>query len=151
VAVYAGLLEPKLARVTGLVACVGAGLLLLALWRRMHDVLPWALFCGGGAYALALVVHGSSVNGAAPLVGAALLLCAELASWSFEQRFDIAAERGVLLRRVGALAALVVGGLLAGGLVLAVSVTPTNGSILWTLLGAISAVGIVALAAKLAR
>lgn len=55
------------------------------------------------------------------LLGAALLLAAELGSWSFERRVPMATEPGVDRRRWLATAALVTAGLAASGLLLVVA------------------------------
>ncbi len=68
-------------------------------WRRADDVLPWALVLAGVAYAVPLFVRGRGVDEGAPLVAAGLLLCGELAAWSFDERWAIRAERAVVLAR----------------------------------------------------
>ena len=148
---YACVVEPPLARVIVAIAIPGAVLLAFVLWRRMLELLAWAIVCDGAAYVTATIVHGATVNGAAPVVGGVLLLCAELAAWSLDERYPIRPEPGVVLRRAASLAALCAGGALAAGLVLAFAVAPFGGGVGWTLLGALAAIAIVGAAARLAR
>ena len=147
---YAAVREPKLAALIYGVGALGGVLLALVLVRRMDELLPWALIPLGIAYTLSLVLHGSSVDGGAPLVAAGLLVCAELAVWSLDERDAIAAERAVVLARASALAALVLAGLAVSGLVIALSLAPANG-LAWTVLGAVASVLVVGLAVRLAR
>jgi hypothetical protein len=125
-------------------------LLALALTRRHDDLLPWVVIPLGIAYTVSLVLHGSGVDGGAPLVAAGLLLCAELAAWSIDEQFAIPAERAVVLARGSALVALVLGSLVVATLVVALSLVPASG-LAWTVLGAAAAVGVVGLAVRLAH
>jgi hypothetical protein len=157
VAVYAGALaytvtrDTALAPLTGLLGGMGAALLLFTLWRRAGDVLPWALVLLGVAYAVPLFVRGSGVDEGAPLIAAGLLLCGELAAWSFDERWTMRVERAVVLARAGAVALLVLAGLAASTLVLALAAAPIGGGLGWTVLGAVAAVVVVGLAARLSR
>jgi hypothetical protein len=120
------------------------------LVRKLDKLLPWVVIPLGIAYTVSLVLHGSSVDGGAPLVAAGLLLCAELAAWSIDEQFAIPAERAVVVARASALAALVLGSLVVAALVVALSIVPASG-LAWTVLGAGAAVGVVGLAVRLAR
>ena len=147
---YAAGREPKLASIISGIGAVGAVVLALVLVRRMDDLLPWALIPLGIAYTVSLVVHGSGVDGGAPLVAAGLLLCAELAVWSLDEQHAIAAERAVWVARATALGALAAVGVAASGLVVALSLAPGSG-LAWTVLGAAASVLVVGLAVRLAR
>jgi hypothetical protein len=120
------------------------------LIRRVEDLLGWSLALAGAAYALAIVVHGSGVDEAAPLVGCGLLLCGELATWSLDARWRVAAEPGLVMSRALALAGMALAGLAAAALVLALAATSLGGGLAWTMLGCAAAVLVVALAARLA-
>ena len=78
----------------------------------------------------------------------ALLLCAELAAWSLDERWAIAAERAVVVARATALGVLALAGLAVGALVLVLAVVPVGGGLAWTVLGAAAAVLVVAIAAR---
>ncbi len=126
-------------------------MLLYALLYRADDVMPWPVVLLAIAYAIPLFVRGSGIDEGAPLVGAGLLLCSELAVWSFDERWSIAAERAVVVARGTAVALLALAGLGASGLVLALAAAPIGGGLAWTALGAASAVVVVGLAARLGK
>jgi hypothetical protein len=155
--VYAGVLayvctrDARLVPVTTAVGGIGCVLLLFALLRRVDDAVPWAIVLLGGAYAIPLFARGNGIDEGAPLVGAGLLLCSELAVWSFDERWRIKAERSVVIARGTAVALLVLGGLGASALVLALAAAPIGGGLGWTVLGAAAAVVVVGLAARLSR
>jgi hypothetical protein len=132
------------------IGAVGAVLLAFVLARKLDGLLAWVVIPLGIAYTASLMLHGSGVDGGAPLVAAGLLLCAELAAWSIDEQFGIRAERAVVLARASALAALVVGSLAVAALVIGLSIVPASG-LAWTVLGAGAAVGVVGLAVRLAR
>jgi len=156
-ALYAGELayvwtrDPGLAPITVTIATCGAVLLLYALLRRADDAMPWPIVLLGIAYAIPLFVRGSGIDEGAPLVGVGLLLCSELAVWSFDERWSITAERAVIVSRVTAVGLLALAGLAASALVLALAAAPIGGGLAWTALGAASAVVVVGLAARLGR
>ena len=132
------------------IGAVGAVLLALVLVRGLDDLLPWVVIPLGIGYTVSLLLHGSHIDGGAPLVAVGLLLCTELASWSVDERQAIPAERAVLVARAFALALLALAGLAAATLVVAFSLVPASG-LAWTLLGAAASVGVVGLAVRLAR
>jgi len=145
---YVATRQPSIAIVAALLGGVGALMLLFVLVREVDELLPWSLALVGIAYAIAILAHGSGVDEGAPLVGVALLLCAELATWSLDERWAIAAERAVVVARATALAVLALAGLGVGVLVLALAAAPVGGGLAWTVLGAAAAVLVVAIAAR---
>lgn len=147
---YAAALETKLALPISAIGAAGAVPLASVLVRRRDELLAWALIPLGLAYTVSLVVHGSGVDGGAPLVAAGLLVCAELAAWSLDEQHAIAVERAVVVARATALGALVAASIAASGLIVALSLAPGNG-LAWTILGAAAAVLAVGLAVRLAR
>jgi hypothetical protein len=151
VVVYAASRQLELTAVVGIVGALGCLLLLFMLWRRAEDVLAWVILLLGLAYVLTIVVHAHGVDEAAPLVAAALLLCAELAVWSCGEHARVRPERGVVVARAIALGALVVAGLGVSALVVALTAAPVGGSFGWTALGALAAVAVVALTLRLTR
>lgn len=130
---------------------IGGAMLAWVLVRAEDELLPWALLCLGAAYAVGVIVRGSKVDEAAPLVAAGMLLCAELASWSIGERHRVAAERAVVVLRARAVVTLVAAGLAAAALVVGLSAAPGGAGFGWTLLGAAAAVLAVGVAARLAR
>jgi hypothetical protein len=155
--VYSGVLayactrDLRIAPLTAAIGGIGGVLLLFALLRRVDDVMPWAIVLLGGAYAVSLFVRNNGIDEAAPLVGAGLLLCSELAAWSFDERWRIKAERSVVAARGIAVVLLVLAGLGASGLVIGLAAAPIGGGLGWTVLGAAAAVLVIGLAARLSR
>ena len=131
--------SPVVAFVPGLAF---GGLLLVAALVWDGRGLGAALFFAAGSYvAAAAAAAGSGTDGSAPLVAVLLVLCGELAAWSFDERLGIRAERQVAWRRGAAVAVLALAGLGVATLVVALSaVGPTHG-LGWTLLGAAAAIG----------
>jgi len=148
VVAYVAARHPPIAIVAALLGGMGALMLLVVLVRQVGELLPWSLALVGIAYTIAILARGSGVDEGAPLVGVALLLCSELATWSLDERWGIAAERGVVLGRATALAVLALAGLGVGALVLALAAAPVGGGLAWTALGAAAAVLVVAIAAR---
>lgn len=126
----------------------GAGALLLGfmLVRGADELLGSALFLLAAGYVLGLLVGRHSLDDGAPLVGAGLLLCAELATWSLDLRFRVALEPALRLQRARAVGLLVVAGLAASSLVVLVAATSVGGGLAWAVLGSAAAVGAIALA-----
>lgn len=148
---YAAARVPAIAGIVVGVGLFGAALHALVLWRGIEELLPWSLIVLAIGYTISLLVHGGRVDGAAPLVAVALLLCAELATWSLEERQPVAAERRIVARRVWAVSALGAAGLVASGLVVALSASTSGAGLAWTTLGTVAAVLIVAIATRLVR
>jgi hypothetical protein len=101
-----------------------ATLALLALVAAL--VLPWpvlvpaSLVLLGGLYGVQLAIDDAALDDGAALVAAGLLLTAELAHWSLEERERVKAEPGESLRRLAFVALLVLGALVVASLLLAV-------------------------------
>jgi hypothetical protein len=151
VLVWACLLSTRVLPLTLFVGGAGALLLGLVLSRGHDELLGSALLLLGAAYILGLLVGHHSLDQAAPLVGAALLVCAELATWSLELRFRVALEPALRLQRVRAVGLLVFAGLAAASLVLVAAATSIGGGLAWSILGSAAAVGAIALAAFVRR
>jgi hypothetical protein len=155
--VYGGVLAYTLARsgralpATAALGSAGGLLLVVALVRVNAELVPWPLAFLGVAYGVELVVRGSGVDGAAPLVAVGLLLCGELAAWSVDERLRISAERAVRRARAVALGALAFGSLTLAALVVALAAAPAGSGLAWTVLGAAGTVVLVGLAVRLAR
>ena len=150
VVTYAASREVTLAPVVATVGAFGAVLLLFVLVRAHDDLLGWALALGGIAYAVALVVHGTHADEAAPLIGAGLLLCGELATWSLDERRWIAGAGGLLGARALGVAVLTLAGLTAAALVVSLSSASVGNGLVWTFFGSAAAVLVVAVAVMLA-
>ncbi|HEY0416744.1 MAG TPA: hypothetical protein VGC78_10180 [Gaiellaceae bacterium] len=124
--------------------------LVVGLLVRAPSFLPWAVGLAGVGYVLAHA-HDRLVDGWAPLVGAGLLLAAELAAWSLEDDRRIHEERVLVVRRSLTVAAVVAAaGLVSFVLVAAAAVSPASGLAL-TAAGVVAAVSAVALVLRLLR
>ena len=131
---------------------VGASLVLLAAAAafRVPLLVPWAVAASGGGYVATRTGH-HVVDGWAAVVGAALLLAAELAFWAAGVDARIHVERAVVLRRVATIGVLVVSALLAGFLLLAAAAVSSASGVAVATAGVAAAIGAVALTLRLLR
>ena len=118
--------------------------LVAALVRGWSSLVPVAVALAGGTYAVELAVDDAPLDVAAPAIAVGLLLAAELAYWSLDERNRARGDAGEGLRRaalvaLGGVAAVVV----AGGLLVLVDAVRTRGLAL-DLLGALAAVAVLA-------
>jgi hypothetical protein len=133
-------------------AAVGAAVLLAAgLTLRLAVVVPVAVAILGSEYLALLGFEGGALDTRVPLVAAALLAVAELGYWSLELRGKVRDEAGTSLRRLGLLAALLLGVLALGAVVLTLVEAVSAGGPAVDLLGAAAAIGALALLALAAR
>jgi hypothetical protein len=89
-----------------LTALVAIGVLAVALVSGWSRLVPLALLLVGAVYAAQLAVDDMPLDVAAPLFAAGLLVAAELAYWSLDEREAVRGERGDALRSLGRVAAL---------------------------------------------
>jgi hypothetical protein len=130
----------------------GLGLLLAAAAAlRLASLLAPALVVLLAEYTLVLVGRGGRVHAAAPLVGAGLLLYAELASWAREARPRVRDERPVLTARATMVAASALAALGLGVLVLLAAAVPAGGGLARLAVGVVAATATLALVALVAR
>lgn len=137
----------------GTLAAAAVLLLAAALVGGWTALLPWALVLLGTAYVVSLELRSddSTIDAAAPLVGAGLLALAELAYWSLELRGPGREERRLLARRGAALVGLALLSLLLGTLVVTLTAVPLGGGAAWDAVGAAAAAAALALILRLAR
>lgn len=129
----------------------GATLLAMALVLARAGLVAPSLVLVAAGYAGTLVARDADVlDAAAPLVGCALLLVAELGYWSVELAGTGREERPVLLRRLTAMLALAGAALVLGAAVLAATALPLGGGLAWNLVGVAAAAAALALIARLA-
>jgi len=156
-AVAAAVAVAPLAEVTGplreaLAWVAGLGLVLAAAAAlRVGSLLGPALVVLLAEYTVVLVRRGDRIDAAAPLVGAGLLLYAELASWAREARPRVADERPVLVARAVVVAASALAALGLGVLVLLAAALPAGGGLARLAIGVVAAIGTLALVAVVAR
>jgi hypothetical protein len=150
VAAYTATGGGTLASVGGTVAVAGVLGLVAALLVRFAPLVPWAVGFAGAGYVIGRE-HHRVVDGWAAVVGAALLLAAELAAWSIAHDRRIREERQVVVRQAAALALLVTtSGVVGFVLVGAAAVSATAGLAL-TAAGVASAVAAVSVVLRLLR
>jgi len=143
--------EHLVAPATGALVGLGALVLLDVLIRREIELLSWALGLLAAGYVVAIVVHGSGVDEGAPLVAVGIFLCGELAAWSADQRFAIPAEGAVVAARAVGLGLLALAGLGVSALAVSLAGSSAGNGLAWTVVGAVTAVAVVAIGVTLAR
>lgn len=94
------------------IAAVAVVALLAAVVRGWAPLVPFALVALGALYAAQLAVDDEPLDTAVPVFAAGLLLTAELAYWSLEEREGLHGERGEVPRRLALVAGLGVATLL---------------------------------------
>lgn len=87
-------------------AIVAVALLLVALARGWPRLVPAPIVVLGAVYAAQLVADDAALDASAAVVAAGLLLTAELAYWSLDERRRVPAEAGEVARRIAYVAAL---------------------------------------------
>ena len=110
-------------------------------------MIPGAICLLAAPYVAALGFEIDGIDTRAPLLAALLFVVAELAYWSLELRGTLADEPGTYLRRVALLATLALVTIAAGTVVLVVVERVAARGIAIDLVGAIAAVGAIALLA----
>jgi hypothetical protein len=126
-------------------ACV---LLALAIVVRWPSLIAWAVAIAGGSYLIGRVgVPG--VDSWAAVIGVALLLAAELASWSIAHDARIRSEPSFVLRRCATLAMLVAAALLVNFLLLGTAAVSAGAGLLLAAAGVAAAVSSMAVVHRL--
>lgn len=139
-----------LVRVTALAAGAAAALLAAGIVLRRPSVIPAAICVLAAPYVAALGFEIDGLDPRSPLLAGLLFAIAELAYWSLELRGALADEPGTYLRRVGLLAALSVGTIAAGTVLLAVVEGVAARGAAAEVTGALAAVAAIALLAQAA-
>lgn len=126
--------------------------LVAAVVLAWAPLIPVAVALAGGLYAVELAIADAPLDVAAPAVGAGLLLCAELAYWSLDERQRWRGDAGEGLRRAAFVALLGVAALLVGALLLVlVDVARARGLALDLLGAAAAAATLVVIVAAASR
>jgi hypothetical protein len=100
-------------------AAVGLGALVTALVLGWAPLIPVAIVIVGGDYAAQLAIDDAGLDSATPAFAAGLLVAAELAYWSLEERDGARGEEGAGLRHAAFVAGLGVATLLVASALLA--------------------------------
>jgi hypothetical protein len=157
VAVAAALALLPLAQVDGplraalaWLATVGLLLAALAAWP-LPSLLAPALLALLAEHALVVLGRGDRLDATAPLVGAGLLLYAELACWAQEARPAVHDEPAVSRTRLAVLGASLAGALGLGALLLLATGLPAGGGLTRLAVGVVAATLTLGLVAAVAR
>jgi hypothetical protein len=143
--------------VTGAVLCrlaavaVAAALALAPLAQVQGPLLAPALLALLAEHVVVLLLGDGRVDAAAPLVGAGLLLYAELACWAQERRPAVRDEPEVTRARVAVLAVSAAGALGLGAAVLLAAGVPAGGGLTRLAVGVAAATLTLGLVATVAR
>jgi hypothetical protein len=133
------------------VGAVALVALVAAIVLGWSPLVPAAAALGGGLYGVELAIADAPLDLAAPAVAVGLLLSAELAYWSLEERTRWRGEAGAGFRRVAVVALLGVAAFFVAALMLVlVDVVRARGLAL-DLLGALAAVTVLATVLAVAR
>jgi hypothetical protein len=149
VAAYPPVAAGRFPWVHAAVAIGGFALLAAGLALRRSVLLVWALVLLGGNYALWLALGTHALDQRMPVVGAGLLLAAELAFDTLEPEVG-RVETSTVMARVIVLVIVLLGAVGAGALVLAVASVPLSGGVAITAVGAVAAVLVLAMIKRLA-
>jgi hypothetical protein len=140
-----------LVRANIVVSVVALTVLAAGLALSISMAVPLAIGLLGAEYVAILGFETDALDTQAPLVAGALLAVAELAYWSLELRTLVVDEAGTYLRRIALLATLVLGVVGVGAVMLTLVELVAAGGIAVDILGAVAALGALALLALAAR
>lgn len=121
------------------VATVAAVALIAALVLGWSFLVPGAIALAGGLYAAQLALDDTALDLSAPVIAAGLVLTAELAHWSLEERDRVLGDPGDGLRHGAFVALLVIAALLVGAALLALVDAVRAESLTLDLLGSAAA------------
>ena len=133
------------------VAAVAFVALLAAIVQGWSWLVPAAIALGGGSYAVELAIDDAPLDVAAPVVAVGLLLVAELAYWSLDERRRVPGDPGQGLRRAALVALWAVGALVVANALLALADEVRGGGIALDLVGATAAFAALAIVVFAAR
>jgi hypothetical protein len=130
---------------------VAAALITAGLVIRRPIGIPVAIVLLAAPYVAVLGFEVDGLDTRAPLIAALLFSVAELAYWSLELRGTLAAEPGTYVRRLALLAALAMGTIAGGTVVLVLAEQVAADGPAFEIAGAAAAVGAIALLALAVR
>ena len=148
-AAYPAAAATRLGWVLAAIGVVAFGTLAVGLGLRRPQLFLWALVLLGVEYAVWLELETHALDQRAPVVGAGLLLTAELAFDSLEPELGPITSTAVLARVI-VLAVVVLASVGIGAIVLGAASIPLGGGVVVTALGVAAAVLALALIARLA-
>jgi hypothetical protein len=133
------------------VAAVAFLALVAALVLGWSSLVPVSVALVGGLYAAELAFDDAPLDAATPAIAVALLLSAELAYWSLDERSPISGDPGEGLRRTAFVAVTGVGAAVVAALLLALVDAVRTHSLAVDLIGAVAAVAVLVTVLLVAR
>jgi hypothetical protein len=133
------------------VAAVALLALVAALVLGWPALVPVSVALVGGLYAAELAIDDEPLDAATPAVAVALLLSAELAYWSLDERSPVPADPGEGLRRAAFVAVTGVGAAVVAALLLALVDAVRTRSLAVDLVGAVAAAAVLVTVLLVAR
>jgi hypothetical protein len=125
--------------VTVRVSAIGLVVLVAAIVRSWPVLVPVALVLVCGGYAAELAIDDAPLDSTAPVLAAAVLIAAELAYWSIEEAERVTGMPGEAWRRAVFVAALGLGALVVGSLLLVLADAVHQTSLALDVTGALAA------------
>ncbi len=125
--------------------------LLAALVNSWPALVPVSLVLLGGVYGMQLAVDDAPLDAAVVLVAAGLVVTAELAYWSLEERERVKTEPGEAFRRLALVAVLGLGALAVAALPLALVDVVRARGLAVDILGALAATAVLVAVVLAAR
>ena len=127
------------------VAAIAFVALIAAVVQGWAWLVPASIALTGGSYAAELAIDDVPLDAAAPIVAVGLLLAAELAYWSLDERNRATGDAGQDLRRTALVALGAAGTLLLGGVLLALVDEVRARGLALDVLGVLAAVFVLAI------
>jgi hypothetical protein len=124
------------------VAAVACLVLVAALVLGWTSLVPVSVVLVGGLYAAELAIDDAPLDAATTGMAVALLVAAELAYWSLDERYPIPGDPGEGLRRAALVAVTGVGAAVVAALLLALVDAIRTRSLAVDLVGAVAAVAV---------
>lgn len=125
------------------VAAVALIALVAAVVHGWSWLVPSAIVLVGGAYAVELAIDDAPLDLAAPAVAVGLVLTAELAYWSLDERSRAAGDAGQSFRRAALVSGGAAGAFVLASALLALADEVRGRGLALDVVGAIAAVAIV--------
>jgi hypothetical protein len=133
------------------VAAIAFLALVAAIVLGWSTLVPVSVALVGGLYAAQLAIDDAPLDAATPALAATLLLAAELAYWSLDERSFIPGDPGEGLRRAAFFAVIGVSAAVVAALLLAVVDAIRTRSLAVDLVGAVAAVAVLVTVVLVAR
>jgi hypothetical protein len=133
------------------VTAVALVALLAGIVQGWSWLVPAAVAVAGGSYAMELAIDDAPLDVTVPVVTVGLLLAAELAYWSLDERVRLPGDPGQGLRRAALVALGAAGALVVASALLALVDEIRGRGLALDLVGAVAALAVVATVLATAR